>query len=137
MMVLYEHGDYVYRILRKLWHLADFSVYSTLQHRLHVAVTLVLFRCLVVSISGEMALMCELLNNADFPSCYVIKTFVTSSSKCADKNATALPRPGMPELNCPPTINLSPATSFLGESPAYIERGRRIYLRLARKPSHE
>ena len=60
--------------------------------RLHVAITLVLFRCLVVSISGEMALMCELLNNADFPSCYVIKTFVTSSSKCADKNATALPR---------------------------------------------
>ena len=59
-------NNYVYRVLRKLWHPANFSAYSTLQHRLHVAITLVLFRCLVVSISGEMALICELLNNADF-----------------------------------------------------------------------
>ena len=40
-----------------------------------------------------MALMlCELLNNADLCFCYVIKILVMSSSKCANKNVTALAR---------------------------------------------
>ena len=88
--------------------------------RLHVANTLVLFRCLVVSISGEMALMCELLNNADFPSCYVIKTFVTSSSKWADKNATALPRYARDQS--PPYYKFISCYFIFGESPVHRKR---------------
>ena len=39
----------VYRVLQKLWKLANFSVYSTSQCRIHVAITLVLFRRLVTA----------------------------------------------------------------------------------------
>ena len=49
------------RVLRKHRQPAIFSVYSTLQHQLHVVIALVLFRWLAVSINQEMALMsCEL-----------------------------------------------------------------------------
>ena len=80
-------------VLWKLWQPTIFSIYSTLQCQLHVAVTLALFRWLVVSINREMALMwCALLNYADFYFCYVIKTLVPLSFECMNKNATALPR---------------------------------------------
>ena len=80
---------------------------STLQHQLHAAFTLVLFRWLVVSINQEMALwLCELLNNADFYFCYVIKMLMTSTSACVNTTVTALPR-------CTRAC-LSPATSFFG-----------------------
>ena len=57
---------------------------------------------------------CEFLNNAHFYFCYVIKTLATLSSKCKDKNATALLRRARARL--PPAINLFPATSFLGRT---------------------
>ena len=80
-------------VLWKLWQPTIFSIYSTLQCQLHVAVTLVLFRWLVVSINREMALMWRaLLNYADFYFCYVIKTLVPLSFECMNKHATALPR---------------------------------------------
>ena len=76
----------MHRVLWKHRQPAIFSVYSTLQRRLHVAITLVLLGWLAVSISREMALMLwELLNNADLYFCYVIKTFITWSSKCEQK----------------------------------------------------
>ena len=94
-----------------------FSVYSTLQHQLHAAFTLVLFRWLVVSINQEMALwLCELLNNADFYFCYVIKMLMMLSSACVNTTVTALPRCTRVRL-LSNTINLSPATSFFGENP--------------------
>ena len=103
------------RVLQKHRQPAIFSVYSTLQRPLHVAITLVLFRWLAVSINREMALVwCELLCNADFYFCYVIKTLATLSSKCTDKNATALLRRTRARL--PPAINLFPATSFFGRT---------------------
>ena len=44
-----------------------------------VAITLALLRWLAVSINREMALMsCELLTNADFYFCYVIKMNITT-----------------------------------------------------------
>ena len=56
------------------------SLYSTLQRWLHVAITLVLFRWLVVSINKKI------LNYANLHFCYVIQMLLMSSSKCANKN---------------------------------------------------
>ena len=75
------------RVLQKHQQLVTFSLCSTLQRRLYVSITLVLFRWLAVSII-EKCLSCryELLNSADSHFCYVIKMLVhlTSSSKCAN-----------------------------------------------------
>ena len=63
-----------------------------------------------------MALVsCELLNYADSYFCYAIKQLITLSSKCKNKNVTALPRRTRALL--PHTLNLSPATPSLGENP--------------------
>ena len=56
--------EFIGEVCRVVWkhrQLAIFSIYSTLQHRLHVAITLVFFRWLAISINQEMALMlCDL-----------------------------------------------------------------------------
>ena len=82
----------IIRVLQEHGQLAILSLFSTLQCQLHVVITLVLFRWLVVSVNQEMALMSwELLNNADFYFCFVIM-LVMLSSKCVNKNAIALHR---------------------------------------------
>ena len=91
-------------VLQKHRQPVIFSVYSTLQRRRHVAVTLDTIE------NGSHA-----MDNADFYFCYVIKMLITLSSKCAKKNATALSWRIRARL--PPTINLSPATLFVGENP--------------------
>ena len=79
---------WIFRVRRKHQHPAIFSVYSALQH-LHVAITLVLFRWVVVGINWEMALvLCELLNQCWF--LLLLRTLIMSSYKCVNKNA--LPR---------------------------------------------
>ena len=75
--------------------------------------------CIIQLVSGnwEMFLMsCELLNNADFYFCYVIKMLITLNSRWEQKCSTHF------STRLAPTINLSPATSFFWENHVY-DRG--------------
>ena len=59
---------------------------------------------------------CELLNNADFYFCYVIKMCIMLSPKCLTKILQLYQ--GMPELDYPPLYKcISGVTSFFGEKP--------------------
>ena len=81
-----------------------FSAYTLLYRvacMLHSHLQL-LFRWLAVSMNKEMAVMSgELVNDTDFYFCYIIKTFIMSSSNCTNKNATALLRHKHQSSNCP------------------------------------
>ena len=105
------------RVLQKHWQPEFFSIYSTLKHRLHVAITLVLFRWLVVSSNWVIEMSLSYWMMLIFYFCYVIKTLITSSSNAQTKIWQLYP--GERELDCPYYEFISSYFIF-GENPADI-----------------